>query len=237
MKGFLKALPVGIGLWAAGEDHWIKSASGQKSKTSGAMLWICFVLAAAIFGLTSSSSGETLRDKVQRLLGDLDHALEHKRLEAIYKLGEMGPDAMEALATIVRLLEQSENLSARIEAARAAARIAPESPEVRSALTKFLENVKVHYELRQKSARALGEMARSRPHLAPLIVPTLARALRLGQGNIVEVELAVALAGLDEKAQPAIRDLEHVLKASPFADVQIGKMGSHLGICCSPMST
>ena len=102
------------------------------------MLWIHVVLAAAIIGLGSSAAGATPQEEVRRLLADLNHPLEHKRHEAIYQLGEMGPDAIEALPTILRVLEQSGNVSARIEAARAAARIAPESPQVRSALTKLI---------------------------------------------------------------------------------------------------
>ena len=163
-----------------------------------------------------------IRRRVEKLTQQLDHKRLHRRLEALQRLGDLGPDAQAVTPKLLGLLARDEFVQVRSSAARALARIAPTDASVFKGLKTVLSDTENHYTLRQSAAWGLGRMAASSELLRTGIVRGLAFELRSQRhGNLVDVALANALGGLEAEAASTTPSLEHALEKSPFADVRV----------------
>lgn len=122
-----------------------------------------------------------------------------------YLLGQMGPEAMDAVLPLESLRDSSSGLT-RLHAAEALVRIAPDDSGSLKVLTEGL--ALEDSQLRWFSALSLGSVSNSQK---PAAVAALKNALHDPDAN-VRVTAALSLGGLGTSARSAMNDLEHVAK-------------------------
>lgn len=184
--------------------------------TSRPLVGCALVLAVLAAG---PAAAQDTAAELSRLAAQLDHPLEHKRLEAIDRLGALGPAAAVAAPRLLAILERGD-APAQAVAARALPRIRPDRPAA-AALERLLVDPERPGELRAAAATGLGVIAARVPPARTHVVGVLARELRARRhGNTVDVALARALGSLGPDAAAGLAALEESLAGSPFADVQ-----------------
>jgi hypothetical protein len=184
------------------------------------------LLSLVLGGLCSLSqpaeaqSSPYVRRELGRLVKQLDHKREHKRLQAIEKLGELGKEARSTLPKLIAVLTDG-NPVAKVTAARAVSRIAPDDKRVYRLLSELLTNTENHYQLRKSAAlglyRVASQIEPSRTEIIKLMGTELSAQKH---GNLVDVALADSLGKMGTHAFSAGPALERALLKSPFEDVK-----------------
>ena len=165
------------------------------------------------------------RQRIRRLISDLELSDVEERLEAVGALGRMGEAAREAVPALMHALENDFMAEVRCQATEALGQMGEAAREAVPALTHALE--KDGDGVRAAAARALGQMGEA----AREVVPALIHALEKDSDAMVRCQAAGALGQTGRAAREVVLALMHALEKDSVAWVReavaraLGRMG------------
>ena len=133
------------------------------------------------------------------LIQALDHGYSGVRVRAAAALGQIGPEAKDAIPKLVEiLLKDQEECSVRIAAARALGEIKAESPDAISALITARRNTNTWCRYRNEREQLAKATLKSLSQIGQAAVPWIVDAVRDERDPSVRVDLILVLGEIEE---------------------------------------